>query len=33
MLYNTKYICSYKGENIFLDSDQVNDDEKKYIII
>ena len=32
MLYNTKYICSYKGENIFLDSDQVNDDEKKYII-
>jgi hypothetical protein len=30
-MYNTKYECRYHLDNIFLDTDSVNDDEKQYI--
>lgn len=30
-MYNTKYECRYHLDNVFLDTDQVSDDEKQYI--
>lgn len=31
IMYNTKYECRYHLDNVFLDTDRVNDDEKQYI--
>jgi len=31
IMYNTKYECRYHLDNIFLDTDKVNDDENQYI--
>lgn len=30
-MYNTKYECRYYKDNVFLETDDVNDDEKEYI--
>jgi len=30
-MYNTKYECRYHLDTVFLNTDQVNDDEKQYI--
>jgi len=30
-MYDTKYECRYYKDSVFLDTDQVNDDEKNYI--
>jgi hypothetical protein len=30
-MYNTKYECRYHLDNLFLDTDQVTDDEKLYV--
>ena len=30
-MYNTKYVCRYNSQDIFLDTDNISDDEKNFI--
>ena len=32
LMYNTKYVCRYNSQDIFLDTDNISDDEKNFII-